>query len=168
MPGDRPDVRPAWADAIAAIKVGQQPLMDMIEYLVAERSDLRADNERLRIDVYGCGCPAPYDACTHDEPLTRAVGRLVNELRQADLDREKAHLRSAQLSDALRHIADGQHCASFTGRPWCRDPGSGRRREAANGADRWCDTCIALDAVEAAYPTHATRAALTDSETGDA
>ena len=47
-----PDVRPTWADAIAAIKVGQQPLMDMIEYLVAERTGLLADS-RHRDAKYG-------------------------------------------------------------------------------------------------------------------
>ena len=146
--GRLPDVRPTWADAIAAIKVGQQPLMDMIEYLVAERSELLAEVERLRIDVHGCGCPAPYDTCPHDEPLARAVGRLTVQVGRADLDREKARFRTAQLSDALRHIADGEQCDNFT-RSRCRDPHSGRTRDAKYGADRWCDVCIALDALDA-------------------
>lgn len=35
--------------------------------------------ERLRIAIDGCGCPAPFDACTHDEPLTHVIRRQEQE-----------------------------------------------------------------------------------------
>lgn len=100
--GDLPDVRPTWADAIAAIRVGQQPLVDMIEYLVAERSELLADNERLHIAIDGCSCPAPYDSCAHDEPLTKAVGRLNDWVRKGDLEREQLRKRLSVRSGFTR------------------------------------------------------------------
>lgn len=53
----------------------------------------------------------------------------------------------ADLREALEHIAGGQQCSNYTGPPYCRDPRSGRTRDARYGADRWCDTCIALAAL---------------------
>jgi hypothetical protein len=49
---------------------------------------------------------------------------------------------------ALRQIvADaGGRCETFT-RGSCRDENSGRTLGAKYGADRWCDPCIALDAL---------------------
>lgn len=52
-----------------------------------------------------------------------------------------------RLRAGLVDIIDGQECESFTGRPYCRDAGSGRSREGVFGAERWCDTCIAHDAL---------------------
>jgi len=51
--------------------------------------------------------------------------------------------------EALRRIAR-DHCSTFTGTGgWsCRKPGSGRSIDAYFTAERWCDQCIALDALE--------------------
>lgn len=54
-----------------------------------------------------------------------------------------------RLRSGLEHIADGQECTNYTGSPWCRDDSS-RSRDAKYGADRWCDTCIARDALTSA------------------
>ena len=48
--------------------------------------DLEAEVLRLTIEIHGCGCPAPYDQCPHDQPLTSRISGL-------EADRE--HLGSA-------------------------------------------------------------------------
>lgn len=54
--------------------------------------------------------------------------------------------RLARLEDALRHIADGNDCTNYRPPSSCRT-NPGRSRDANEGAVRWCDTCIALDAL---------------------
>jgi len=49
--------------------------------------------------------------------------------------------------EALRLIA-GDRCETFT-RGRCSDPLSGRTRGAQYGAYRWCDACVAADALAA-------------------
>jgi hypothetical protein len=44
--------------------------------------------DRLTIAVEGCGCPAPYDHCTHDEPLTKTVERVERERIRAVRSRD--------------------------------------------------------------------------------
>jgi hypothetical protein len=48
-------------------------------------------------------------------------------------------------ADALRLIA-GDRCWTFT-RGRCSDEGSGRVRGARYGAEKWCDSCVATDAL---------------------
>ena len=70
------------------------------------------------------------------------IGDLYTEVRALRDQRDTA-------TDALRHITNGQQCETYTRPPYCRDPQSGRSRDAHYGAERWCDTCIALDALPA-------------------
>lgn len=55
--------------------------------------------------------------------------------------------RSDRYAEALRHITAGVECETFTRPPYCRDPNSGRSRDSNYGATRWCDACIAHDAL---------------------
>ena len=55
-----------------------------------------------------------------------------------------------RLRDALETIADGRMCTAVVDNAppssWCRnDPG--RSRDSRYGATRWCDACIARDAL---------------------
>lgn len=50
----------------------------------------------------------------------------------------------SRYADALRTI--GTDCQTFT-RGRCSDRGSGRRRGARYGADKWCDGCISHEAL---------------------
>lgn len=60
--------------------------------------------------------------------------------------------RVAYLIEAALLI-DEDGCATFTsGR--CSDPHSGRSRRSRYGADRWCDACIARDALDRASAPH--------------
>jgi hypothetical protein len=54
--------------------------------------------------------------------------------------------RIARYEETLRHIADGDDCTNYRPPSSCRT-NSGRRRDSNEGATRWCDTCIALDAL---------------------
>lgn len=47
--------------------------------------------------------------------------------------------------DALLTI--GVQCTNYTGPATCCDPTNGRTRESPYGAERWCDGCIAHDAL---------------------
>ena len=52
------------------------------DWLIAEVERLRDENRELHISIEGgCGCPAPYDTCPHDEPLLPALNRARVELR---------------------------------------------------------------------------------------
>lgn len=53
--------------------------------------------------------------------------------------------RTRRYADALRTI--GTECETFTAPPFCSDPGSGRTRGAYYGAEKWCDACIAREAL---------------------
>lgn len=80
------------------------------------------------------------------KPRARTDAELIAEARSA----LPALLDAIErLRSGLEHIADGQECSNYTGPPWCRDD-SGRSRDAKYGADRWCDTCIARDALTSA------------------
>ena len=50
-----------------------------------------------------------------------------------------------RVQSALRLIAK-HGCASFIGNTRCWN--AGRKRSAKYGADRWCDACIAQDALD--------------------
>ena len=85
--------------------------LDRIEALEAER-------DALRIQIDGCGCPAPYDMCPHDEPLTSLLDRaerteavLVDLLRRM---RAQHHLTG---SYAARPLLDEVDAALATARP---------------------------------------------------
>jgi hypothetical protein len=52
----------------------------------------------------GCGCPAPYDTCTHDEPLLHAVNRLTEQNRSLAADRDDLAARIEALEDAIRSV----------------------------------------------------------------
>lgn len=54
----------------------------------------------------------------------------------------------SDIREALEQIANGEQCTNYTGPPYCRDPRSGRRRDADFGAERWCDACIAREALD--------------------
>lgn len=56
-----------------------------------------ADLAESHIAMFGCGCPAPYDGCDHDEPMAVAIGRLT--AANIDLGRENDRL-TADLAEA--------------------------------------------------------------------
>lgn len=66
--------------------------------------------------------------------------------------RPTAAERVAYLVEAALLI-EATGCTTFTsGR--CSDPHSGRSRRSRYGADRWCDACIARDALDRASAPH--------------
>lgn len=47
---------------------------DLIAELAAALRAAEAERDELRIAIHGgCGCPAPYTECPHDEPLLPAL-----------------------------------------------------------------------------------------------
>jgi hypothetical protein len=53
----------------------------------------------------------------------------------------------AKYERALGHIASGG-CTSFVLPSTCRSPGSDRRKDGFYEGDRWCEPCLAADALE--------------------
>jgi hypothetical protein len=75
----------------------------------------------------------PWDACNGNPCTCPSV------LTPAERER-------ARLIDALNLIARGG-CETFTQGSSCRDAHSGRTRGAHYGAGKWCDACIANEAL---------------------
>lgn len=99
---------------------------------------------------FGEGCE-PCPTC-----LAQGWMRSVPEPDYAEaipVDTPLPELRAAVLAEALAHIADGRQCtkvvASAPPSHWCRNR-SDRHRTGTYTSTRWCDTCIARDALERA------------------
>jgi hypothetical protein len=81
-----------------------------------------------------------------DTPSTaRRIAEFVNYLdtltaKLAEVEAERDALRAALVT-----IANGQECSNYTGCP-CRFDAS-RTKDCYYTADRWCDACIANDAL---------------------
>ena len=86
----------------------------------------------------------------HSRGMSAAYLRAVDDLTAA-LASGRARAGEQQreiVLDALRLIAGAApHCENYRAAPFCRDPQSGRVRGAQYGADRWCDPCVAADAL---------------------
>lgn len=91
-------------------------MSDLVARLRAEFADNPNSNageaadriEELEADIFGCGCPAPYDQCPHDEPLTKAVTRLSTENVElhAEVERLRAKVKEGTMTNWSTTEAD--------------------------------------------------------------
>lgn len=70
------------AEYVRELEANHTALVKAHNILWREYCDLKADNEKLRIAINGCQCPAPYTECPHDEPFLAAVNRLTADNRR--------------------------------------------------------------------------------------
>jgi hypothetical protein len=82
MSGERWSELRRWAEAtlrnMPPTPTGDEPLAADVLALLDERDE-------LEIAIHGgCGCPAPYDQCPHDEPLLPALNAARTRLNELE------------------------------------------------------------------------------------
>ena len=106
-----PDRLDAIEGACESLPVLAMPKAEVLALVAAAR-----EAEELRIAIHGCGCPAPYDQCPHDEPYLLAEKRL-----RAERDALRAEVE--RLREWLTEIAADHEPEPLVGtqdRSWCR------------------------------------------------
>ena len=72
--------------------------------LLVTLNDARAERDELRIAIHGgCGCPAPYTECPHDEPLLPALNNARTKLAAAVAERDALRTERDALWDMLEN-----------------------------------------------------------------
>jgi len=87
------------------------------------------------------------DALDEADLLRRNFNTLGDVNRELAAERDALAEALAVAREALEEISRFAECENYTGQYYCHSENSGRSRNARWGADRWCDTCIARDAL---------------------
>lgn len=123
-------------------------LVELHRSIVAEKD---AEIARLTdlLGRIGKACRGDYGEGEDSRVLHHLPDEILEDKalqREMEERAEVAEGRVSTLTEALNRI--GTECEHFT-HGSCRDSHSGKTHDAKDWADRWCDGCIAADALEA-------------------